>query len=260
MTQQIQVDRRGTVTRVMIDRPEKLNALSAAMMDAIADAVEGCETSVLAIAGSCDRTLCAGADIGEFATGAEALARQEKALLRMIAALARARCLTITAAHGRVLGGGGMIAALSDVVLAREDLQIGFPEIRFGMFPIIVHAVLLERLPAAIAWQLCSTGRALDAEACLNLGLASQVVAADGFAATVEHTVDWYAERSAVFELMRAATRVVDAERLAARLHDVAPLMLRNYALPGVADRIRAVLQPGSTPSSTDTADQEPRR
>lgn len=253
MTAPIRIGREGPVTRVVIDRAEKRNALNAAMMDAIAEAVEGAATPVLVLSGQGERTLCAGADIGEFATGPGALARQEKALLRLISALARTPCLTITLAHGRVMGAGGMIAALSDVVLARDDLQIGFPEIGFGMFPIIVHAVLLERIPPAIAWQLCASGRTLDAAACLDLGLATRVLPADGFAAEAERAVDWHAERAAVFELMRPAARVVDAGRLEARLAAVAPLMLRNHALPGVADRIRAVLRPRPSPADQDS-------
>lgn len=259
MTGRIRIGREGPVTRLVIDRPEKLNALSAAMMDAIADAVAAATTPVLVLSGSGGRTLCAGADIAEFATGAEALARQEHALLRLISAIARTPCLTITVANGRVMGAGGMLAALSDVVLARDDLQIGFPEIRFGMFPIIVHAVLLERLPPAIAWQLCASGRTLDAAACVDLGLATRILASDGFAAAVERDVDWHAERAAVFDLMRPAVRVVDAGRLEARLAEVAPLMLRNLALPSVADRIRAVLQPRPA-AGTNPAEQEPRR
>jgi len=134
MSQSIKVERGEAVTRIIIDRPEKLNALSASMMATIAEAVECTATPVLVISGNGDKTFCAGADIGEFSTGADALARQETAPLHMIAALARSPSLTITLAHGRVMGAGGILTTLSDVVLARDDLSLGFPEIRFGMY------------------------------------------------------------------------------------------------------------------------------
>ncbi len=258
MSQSIKVERGEAVTRIIIDRPEKLNALSASMMATIAEAVECTATPVLVISGNGDKTFCAGADIGEFSTGADALARQETALLHMIAALARSPSLTITLAHGRVMGAGGILTTLSDVVLARDDLSLGFPEIRFGMFPIIVHGVLLERLSPAVASQLCGTGRVLDAERCLDVGMVAQILPSTEFRAEADRAIGWYAERADVFDLMRPAVRVVDADRLESRLHETAPLMLRNYALPGVADRIGAVLRPKS-PSANATKQEADR-
>lgn len=240
----VKVSRDGRVTRLLIDRAEKLNALSAAMMDALAAAVESAETPVLLLSGAGEKSFCAGADIAEFATGPAALAAQEKALLRLISALARTPCLTLVQAHGRVMGAGGLLAALADATMMRADSHIGFPEIRFGMFPIIVHAVLLERMSPALAWQLCATGRMLGAEECLRLGMAAHILPPEDFPAAAARQAAWYAERADSFALMRPAVRVVSAERLERRLRETAPLMLRNYALPGVAAAIRAVLPP----------------
>lgn len=243
MSGSIHIDRRATVTHVCIQREDKRNALTAAMMNTMAESIERTTTPVLVLTGAGMKSFCAGGDIGEFSTGSDALARQEKALLRLIMALARTPSLTMAAVHGRTLGAGGILAALVDVALMRDDASIGFPEIRFSMFPIIVYAVLLERISPALAWQLCGTGRMLDADECLQLGLASEILPGNDFARHVERAIGWYEERAPVFELMRPAVRVVDAERLQTRLRETTPLMLKNQALPGVAERIRAILR-----------------
>ncbi|MCC5988554.1 MAG: enoyl-CoA hydratase/isomerase family protein [Pararhodobacter sp.] len=256
MSKHIRLLRNSAVTRIVIDRQEKRNALTAAMMTTLAEAVAGCDTPVLTLEGTGEKAFCTGADIGEFATGAEALARQETALLQMIDALARCTALTLAIPKGRTLGAGGILTTLCDVTLARSDMQLGFPEIGFRMFPVIVHAVLLERLSPALAWQLCAGGATLSAEAARDLGLVTRVLPQAGFDASVAREITWHCERAEVFSLVRPVARVVDPDRLAARLADAAPLMLRNRDLPGVAEAIASALKPPASVAEPNPSSQ----
>jgi enoyl-CoA hydratase len=112
----------------------------------------------------------------EFAQGEAPLARQEHALVAMIDAFALTPLPVLLLAYGRTLGAGGTLMTLADVVIAADDLSFGFPEIRFGMYPAIVHGALMYKLSAAQAAQLSYSGRSLNAQQTQDLGLVTQVV------------------------------------------------------------------------------------
>ena len=218
MSDLLKIEQGETVTRFTLNRPEKHNALSADMMTRFAEGIENLSTPVAVIAANGTRTFCAGADLGERGLGEDAAARQTKALLRLTMALARCPGLIIALPFGRVMGGGGLLTILSDIVLSRDDLRLNFPEIQFKLFPFAVYAALLERISPSMAWQLCASGMTLTASDCFAQGLASQVIPAQDFAGDCDRLVDWYSERSEVLCKAKADTPVIDADRIAARL------------------------------------------
>lgn len=234
------------VRRVTLARPDKANALDAAMMAATAAAARGAAAAgcrLLVLQGDSTRDFCAGADIAEFARGEQALHAQERALLDMIDALAATPLPVLALARGRTLGAGGILTSLADVVLAADDLSFGFPEIRFNMYPVIVHAALMQKVSASFAAQLCATGRLLDAREALAAGLVSEVLPAADFAAAAGERLRFYAERHAALEMMRRARRItVPDSALRARLAELAPLMMENYRRPGVSETIASFL------------------
>lgn len=237
------------VRRVVLARPDKANALDAAMMTALAAAARGAAAAgcrLIVLQGDSPKGFCAGADIAEFARGEAELRAQEHALLDMIDALAATPLPLLALAHGRTLGAGGILTSLADVVLAADDLSFGFPEIRFNMYPVIVHAALMQKVPGPFAAQLCATGRLLDAREALAAGLVSEVLPGADFAAAAEERLRFYAERHAALEMARRARRVtVPDTALRARLAELAPMMTENYRRPGVRETIASFLRGG---------------
>jgi len=218
MSDLIKIEQSETVTRFTLNRPEKHNAMSADMMNRFAQGVEDLSTPVAVIAASGTKTFCAGADLGERALGEDVAAQQTKALQRLTMALARCPGLIIALPFGRIMGGGGLLTVLSDIVLTRDDLRLNFPEIQFKLFPFAVYAALLERISPSMAWQLCASGMPLNADACFAQGLATQVIPAQDFAADCDRMVDWYSDRAEVLCKAKSDNPVIDADRIAARL------------------------------------------
>lgn len=233
------------VGRVTLNRPGKVNALGREMMLDLAAALRSLDgdrsVRLIVIEGRGEKGFCAGADIVEFAGGDEALQGQEQALIELILVLSSVAAPRLAVVHGRTLGAGGIIAALCDVVLAADNLSFGFPEVRFGMYPVIVHAVLLEKLPEVIAWQLCATGRLLPATEAQALGLVSEVLSGTPPSSAVDERIAFYAERAEVLELGKRLMRSAAAP-LPERLKFFSPLMLENFRRPGVRERICAYL------------------
>src|SRR5690606_33529541 len=112
------------------------------------------DLGLIVIQGAGPRGLCAGADVVEVAQGGVALEAQLDALSAVVLALEGSAVPIGVLAHGRCFGAGGMLVALADLVLAADDLSLGFPEVAIGLYPAMVHAVLRTRLAETLAAQL----------------------------------------------------------------------------------------------------------
>ncbi len=244
----VAVTDRGRVRHIRLQRPDKINALNAAMMAGIANGVSGADgeaTDLIVLSGEGTRGFCAGADIAEFAQGAAALERQEHALVAMIEAFATTPLPVAVLAHGRTLGAGGTLMTLADLVIAADDLSYGFPEIRFGMYPVIVHGALMYKLSQAQAAQLCLSGRTLDARQAMDLGLVTSIVPRAQFDADGGQALRFFTDRAVALKIAKRAWRQGDAgAALGARVRALAPLMLENFGHPDVQARIATALGP----------------
>jgi enoyl-CoA hydratase len=170
----------GAIARLTLERPEALNALNRAMAHAIESCLKRLEDSpdvtVVIVAGS-GRSFCAGADISEMPTvsPAEAEAGAER-WQRIVAGFAALPQVTIAAVQGHALGGGCMLAAAQDLRIADASARFGLPEVSLGFPPGWGIARLMDLLGGAHARDLILTGRTVDAEEALRLGLIMRIV------------------------------------------------------------------------------------
>ncbi|MHC5040366.1 MAG: enoyl-CoA hydratase/isomerase family protein, partial [Planctomycetota bacterium] len=121
--------------------------------------------------------------------------------------MARIEIPIVGAVHGLVLGGGCELAVMCDMLLASEDVKIGQPEIRVGVFPPIAAAAFPRRMPWAAAADLVLTGRTVRGEEALRMGLVSRLIPAGDFTAEVEKAVQEIASLSR--PVLRASKRAL---------------------------------------------------
>jgi cyclohexa-1,5-dienecarbonyl-CoA hydratase len=166
------------VARLTLDRPP-LNVITIAVMRELQVALDalanepGLHALVLAGAG---RAFSAGVDVGEHLGAThETMLAEFHAVFERLAALA---VPTVAVVHGRALGGGCELAAFCDFVLAADTAELGFPEIRLGVFPPVAAAVLPPWLGARAMLRLVLTGEVISAAEAQRLGLVTQVVPA----------------------------------------------------------------------------------
>src|ERR1019366_7493497 len=95
----------------------------------------------------------------------------------------------IAAVQGRALGLGCGLATACDVVLARDDAQFGYPEVRLGLVPAMVMNMLRRSVGEKHAFDLVASARLIGAEESARIGLVSRVLATNGFADEVERYV-----------------------------------------------------------------------
>lgn len=173
---------RGVLT-LTLDRPEKRNALSAALIEELHRTLEradlDAETRVVVLRGA-GRDFCAGADLEELLASADRTPADNEASARRLGEVfQRIRRLpkpVIAAVRGRALAGGAGLATACDVVLAAETAQLGYPEVQRGFVPAMVAAILRRLAGEKVALDLLLTGRVLGAAEARAAGLVSRVV------------------------------------------------------------------------------------
>ena len=176
-------ERAGRVGVITLNRPQQMNALNDALMDALGDALlrfdadEG--IGAIVIAGNA-RAFAAGADIAAMAHWSYMDVYRDDFITRNWETIRRVRKPVIAAVAGVALGGGCELALACDIVIAADNATFGLPEIRLAMMP---GAGGTQRLPRAIgkakAMDMCLSARTLSAAEAERSGLVSRVVSAD---------------------------------------------------------------------------------
>jgi methylglutaconyl-CoA hydratase len=178
--------REGGVLTLTLNRPEKRNALSNALIEALHAALEGADLDpdvrVVLVTGA-GKDFCAGADLEELLASADASSEaNEAAALRLGALFGRMRAVpkpVVAVVRGRALAGGAGLMTACDIVLAGEGAQVGYPEVARGFVPAMVMTMLRRLAGEKTALDLVLTGRLLRAEEARSAGLVSRVVPDD---------------------------------------------------------------------------------
>jgi methylglutaconyl-CoA hydratase len=175
--------REGGILTLTLDRPDKRNALSSALVDALHRALDGADLDadvrVLVLTGA-GKDFCAGADLEELLASADASPEaNEASALRLGTLFTRMREIpkpVVAMVRGRALAGGAGLMTACDIVLAGAGAQVGYPEVLRGFVPAMVMTMLRRLVGEKTALDLVLTGRLLSATEAHACGLVSRVV------------------------------------------------------------------------------------
>ena len=173
----MEFQRDGGVARIFLNRPQKVNALDSAMLDALVAVLGRVDDTIqVVVLGGHGKAFCGGADVGELRaldpqTAREFIGRVHRAC----DAVRRLPVPVVARLHGAVMGAGLELAAACDLRVAASGTRFAMPEVRLGI-PSVVEAALLPRLMGSgrAAW-LVLTGEPIDAERAREWGLVETV-------------------------------------------------------------------------------------
>ncbi|HEX9073770.1 MAG TPA: crotonase/enoyl-CoA hydratase family protein [Pseudolabrys sp.] len=177
----ILISNEGPVRKIRMNRPEKKNALTLAMYEAMAAAIEdaGTDTSVrcLLIAGAPD-IFCAGNDLNDFVAMARTGALGNP-IVRFLHALARCEKPLVAAVSGAAVGIGTTMLLHCDQVIASDGAVLLTPFVSLGLLPEAGSSLIAPRLMGhARAFSLLVMGKSLSAEAAKSVGIINAIVPA----------------------------------------------------------------------------------
>jgi enoyl-CoA hydratase/carnithine racemase len=184
------VSEKDRIARLTLNRPEKKNALSQALMDELITALQSIRDNrairCIVLAGAGD-TFCAGMDLHELGGRHKSPHRWDQGDLRELLALMRS-CpqITIAEVQGYCVGGGMVLVNGCELAVAANDAKIGMPEIIRGSYGAVATPTLFQAsIPAKTAFRVSLTGKNLSGEEALRAGLVSHAVPAKELRSTV---------------------------------------------------------------------------
>ena len=211
----IEYSREGHVAHVRLNRPKSLNAINAAMDQALFDAWHEINNDhavwVVILSAEGERAFCAGGDVSG---GAEHAARMALGggLTGIGGPLVTLKKPMVAAVQGYVLGGGFELAMCADLIVAATTTQFGLPETKAGIIGEcgVMHRAI-RQLPYRVALAMILTGDRLSAKDALAYGLVNEVVEPD---ALMEAASRWAAKITAASPLAVQAAKDAVLQRL----------------------------------------------
>lgn len=184
MTEVVLREDQGRVAILTVNRPDKLNALSQGVRDAMLAHLEAIEdddaVGVVVLTGAGEKAFIAGADIGEFEGRSPFDQREAMASPRIFDVMASYPKPVVAMIHGFCLGGGCELAMSCDLRVASDDARFGQPEIKLGLIP---GGGGTQRLPRLVgmghAMRLILSGDMIPAAEAKEIGLVEWVVPAE---------------------------------------------------------------------------------
>ncbi len=210
------IEKRGHALWLTINREARRNAMSPAVLAGLRAGIDQSHADpgvrVIVITGAGDKAFCAGADLargsGSFQYDPSAPHLDYADLLRHAW---RSTLPMVARVNGHCLAGGMGLAGMCDMVVAAEHASFGLPEVKIGVFPAQVLAVLQYLIGPRHLAELCMTGEPIDAQRAAQIGLVNHVAAAGELDAKTEWLVERIASKSPTANrrgkaMMRAST------------------------------------------------------
>jgi len=197
-TLELTVDERGVATLVL-NRPDKHNAMDAAMIRELTETAERLgrdpAVRVVVITGA-GRSFCAGGDLGwmkeQMVADGPTRAREARALAEMLGTLDRMPKPLIGRVQGQAFGGGVGLMSVCDVAVGVDSAKFGLTEVRLGLIPATIGPYVVARMGVARARRVFFSGRIFGATEAVALDLMARAVPEAELDAAVEAEIAPY--------------------------------------------------------------------
>lgn len=225
------VDEQGVAT-IALDDPATRNALTDPLLDELIGRLHQARSDdavrMVVLTSADEKVFSSGGNLKAFADDAPVVEKYAgldrfPRLYRLLGELGKP---TLCAANGDVLAGAFGLALACDLIVARDGVRFGCPEINVGVFPFMISALIYRSVPRAKANELMMTGELIDARQALELHIVNRVVPAGEFDA----------------EIARWTRRIASRSPLLMRLGKDAVAATRDMTLPDALEHLRAQL------------------
>ncbi len=188
-------DKRGAAFWITIHRPDKRNALNAAVLAGIragyALAHADPEVRVIVLTAAGDKAFCAGADLQPGKSFEFDLSKPNADYADLLREASNATLPSIARINGACMAGGMGLACMTDMAIAADHAIFGLPEVKVGVFPMQVLALLKDMVAPRLVREWALTGEPFSAAEALAAGLVNHVVPA----AELDTKTDWLVQR-----------------------------------------------------------------
>jgi methylglutaconyl-CoA hydratase len=194
MSEMLRIEMDGPVAHLILNRPEKRNALSAELVEQMYQGMLSLNTNDsvrVVVIRSADKPFCAGADLGYLTQLRSNTLEENEAdsqrLRQLFDAIYQSPKYIISQVEGPALAGGCGLATLADCCVATPEATFGYTEVKIGFIPALVMVYLREKVSGAVMSDILLSGRVFGAAEAQSMQLVQHVVPADKVAEFVIH-------------------------------------------------------------------------
>lgn len=194
MSEMLRIEMDGPVAHLILNRPDKRNALSAELVDQMVQgmlSLNANDAIRVVVIRSADKPFCAGADLGYLTQLRSNTLEENEAdsqrLRQLFDAIYLSPKYIISQVEGPALAGGCGLATLADCCVATPEATFGYTEVKIGFIPALVMVYLREKVSGAVMSDILLSGRVFDAAEAQSMQLVQHVVPADQVSEFVIH-------------------------------------------------------------------------
>ncbi|HMC37250.1 MAG TPA: enoyl-CoA hydratase-related protein [Actinomycetota bacterium] len=244
-------DTRGSAAWITIDRPDRRNALNAAVIDGILRGLERSRADpgvrAVVLTGSGDRAFCSGADLTGPLMEPGSRAKEGHGpgdLADLILAIGEHPQPVVARVNGVALAGGLGLMLACDLVVAADDVEVGTPEVGLGLWPFLISAVIQRNVPRKVALDMMMTGRRVSAADAERWGMVNRLVPRRDLDRAVDELIDDLASKSpAAIRLGKEAFFRAQDMALEEALAYLSGMLARGLQTEDMAEGVRAFLE-----------------
>ncbi|PSR36289.1 MAG: enoyl-CoA hydratase/isomerase family protein [Sulfobacillus thermosulfidooxidans] len=172
----------GAISRIWLNRPAVRNALNGQTIQELIGTFERLgqdpTVHVIILSARGEKAFCAGADLNEVATlrDVESVRTYFSLMAQLIETIRSVKVPVIGAAFGYTLAGGMGLAAACDILIVADNGSFGLPEVKIGLFPMVVMAPIAQLIGPRRTLELALTGRIISAQELHQWGFFNQLV------------------------------------------------------------------------------------
>ena len=193
MSNDLLVEMRDRVMWLTINRAERRNAINGNVLlglrQALEDANQNKSLRAVVLTGAGERAFCSGADLQEPSFQFD-YSEPYQWFADLLRAARRSTVPLIARVNGACMAGGMGLLAMCDLAVAARSATFGLPEVKVGVFPAQVLAMLQHQLPRRVLTEMCITGEPLDAQQALAYNLINHLAEDD-----LDAKLDWLLAR-----------------------------------------------------------------
>ena len=185
MNEVVLAERDGAVLRITINRPERRNALNEEVCAGVAAGIDLAEATpevrVIVLTGSGEKVFCAGGDLKPGADGTPFVidpANPRHYVINLFRRMERCGLPVIARVNGHALAGGLGLVCACDMAVAADHAQFGVPEVRLGLFPMMILSYMMRIIPRRKLYEISTTGESFSAAEALAMDIVNYVVPA----------------------------------------------------------------------------------
>lgn len=178
-TDELAVEQRGPVLWLTITREERRNAMSHGVLAAMAQAIAAAQTDrsvrAIVVTGAGSKAFCAGADLQSAKAFTTDYSEPHGHLAQLLRVAKSSTIPLIARVNGACMAGGMGLMSMCDMAVAASHAIFGLPEVKVGVFPAQVLAVLQHLIPRRVLVEMCITGEPITSAQALQYGLVNHV-------------------------------------------------------------------------------------